>query len=145
MLLVYYFGLCVGFFLVILAIYAFLQMHRKRAYPISKIGKASGAVVLGALILMVFLPSLKYMLLKEYDVVKGQCVIDVDSAGRSSMADFVMHDTNEIFSFKDIPQLDAYGRKIPYYCAVTVTKDHIWEISYKIYDIDTKELIVTSK
>ena len=143
-MLVYYFGLCVGFLLVIFAVYSFIQMYRKKAYPFIKIGKASGAIVLGALILIVFLPSLKYMLLKEYDVVKGKCVIEVDSAGRSTMADFIMQDSNDIYSFKEIPQLDAYGRKIPYYCAVTVTKDHMWEISYAIYDIDTKELIVTS-
>lgn len=61
------------------------------------------------------------------------------------MADFIMQDSNDIYSFKEIPQLDAYGRKIPYYCTITVTKDHMWEISYAIFDIDTKELIVTSK
>lgn len=144
-MLVYYFGLCVGFLLVIFAVYSFIQMYRKKAYPFIKIGKASGAIVLGALILIVFLPSLKYMLLKEYDVVKGKCVIEVDSAGRSTMADFIMQDSNDIYSFNEIPQLDAYGRKIPYYCAVTVTKDHMWEINYSIYDIDTKELIMTSK
>ncbi len=97
-------------------------MYRKKAYPFIKIGKASGAIVLGALILIVFLPSLKYMLLKEYDVVEGKCVIEVDSAGRSTMVDFIMQDSNDIYSFKEIPQLDAYGRKIPYYCEVTVTK-----------------------
>ncbi|WP_437833564.1 hypothetical protein ACQRXC_22025 (plasmid) [Niallia taxi] len=46
-MLVYYFGLCVGFLLVIFAVYAFIQMYRKKAYPFIKIGKASGAIVLG--------------------------------------------------------------------------------------------------
>ncbi|MCT2346106.1 hypothetical protein NQZ71_22715 (plasmid) [Niallia taxi] len=143
-MLVYYFGLCVGFLLVIFSVYSFIQMYRKKTYPFIKIGKASGAIVLGTLILIVFLPSLKYMLFKEYDVVKGKCVIEVDSAGRSTMVDFIMQNSNDIYSFKEIPQLDAYGRNIPYYCAITVTKDHMWEISYAIYDINTKELIVTS-
>ncbi|MED4040009.1 hypothetical protein [Niallia taxi] len=68
-------------FYIILTVYSFIQMYRKKAYPFIKIGKASGALVLGVLILIVFLPSLKYMLLKEFDVVEGKCVIEVDSAG----------------------------------------------------------------
>ncbi|MCM3213734.1 hypothetical protein ABER75_17870 [Niallia taxi] len=60
------------YFYIILTVYSFIQMYRKKAYPFIKIGKASGALVLGVLILIVFLPSLKYMLLKEYDVVEGK-------------------------------------------------------------------------
>ena len=85
------------------------------------------------------------MVLKEYDVVAGKCVIEIDSSGRSSEADFILLDSDEIFTFRDIPALDAYGKSIPYYCDVTVTKDHMFEISYKIYDVKTRKLILSSK
>ncbi|MBT2724439.1 hypothetical protein [Bacillus sp. ISL-46] len=91
------------------------------------------------------LPSLKYVVLKEYDVVSGKCVIEIDSSGRSSEADFNMLDTGEMFTFNDIPALDAYGKSIPYYCKVTVTKDHMFENGYKIYDAKTRKLILTSE
>ncbi|WP_102691824.1 hypothetical protein [Rummeliibacillus pycnus] len=66
------------------------------------------------------------MIFKEYDVVKGNCVIEISSFGRSSEASFEMKDTDEEFDFRDIPELDAYGRTVPYYCEVTVTKDRVW-------------------
>ncbi|NMO77585.1 MULTISPECIES: hypothetical protein [Bacillaceae] len=110
-----------------------------------KAAKTIGVLLLGILLLTFTLPSLKYMLFKEYDVVKGECVIDIDSSGRSAEAIFKMLDTDEIFTFADIPKLDAYGKKVPYSCTMTVTKDHKWEIGYKIYDIDTKKLILTSE
>lgn len=56
-----------------------------------------------------------------------------------------MLDTDEMFSFRDIPALDAYGKSIPYYCKVTVTKDHEFGVSYKIYDAKTRKVILTSK
>lgn len=103
--------------------------------------KALGGVLLGGLLLWITIPSLKYMILKEYDVVKGSCTIEIDSSGRSSEAIFRMPDTDEIFSFSDIPELDAYGKAIPYYCKVTVSKDHMFEVDYKIYDEQSRELI----
>ncbi|WP_176526073.1 hypothetical protein [Bacillus sp. AFS001701] len=56
-----------------------------------------------------------------------------------------MQDTDEIFTFRDIPKLDAYGRSVPYYCKVTVTKDHNFEVSYKIYNSKTRKLILASE
>ncbi|WP_449621203.1 hypothetical protein [Robertmurraya sp. Marseille-Q9965] len=103
--------------------------------------KALGGVLLGGLLLWITIPSLKYMILKEYDVVKGSCTIEIDSSGRSSEAIFRMPNTDEIFSFSDIPELDAYGKAIPYYCEVTVSKDHMFEVNYKIYDAQSRELI----
>ncbi|MBZ5753937.1 hypothetical protein [Metabacillus rhizolycopersici] len=84
------------------------------------------------------------MLFKEYVVVKGNCTIEIDSAGRSSEAVFKIRDTDDVFYFRDIPDLDSYGRAVPYYCEVTVTKDHAFEIGYKIYDAKSKKLIQTS-
>jgi hypothetical protein len=99
---------------------------------------------MGVLLLAVTLPSLRYVLLKEYDTVSGKCVVEISSSGLSSDASFKMLDTNEIYTFRDIPALDAYGKSIPYYCELTVTKDHMFEIRYKIYDVKTRKLIVKS-
>ncbi|OCA92616.1 hypothetical protein [Pseudobacillus wudalianchiensis] len=141
----YYFTLTVGAFLVISAIIAFIAMYYNEEFTILNAGKACGTFLLGVLLLVVTLPSLKYVMLKEYDVVSGKCVIDIYSSGRSSATEFKMLDTGEMFTFDDIPALDAYGKSIPYYCEVTVTKDHMFEIGYKIYDVKTRKLIVTSE
>ena len=133
----YYIMLILGTLFLIAAVFGF----------ITNIGivKCLGYLFIGVLLLAVTLPSLKYIVLKEYDVVSGKCVIEIDSSGRSSEADFNMLNTGEVFTFKDIPDLDAYGKSIPYYCRVTVTKDHNFEIGYKIYDAKTRKLILTSK
>lgn len=68
-----------------------------------------------------------------------------NSSSRTSEADFDIQDSDEIFTFRDIPKLDAYGRSVPYYCKVTVTKDHNFEVSYKISDSKTRKLILASE
>lgn len=141
----YFLMLIIGALLVLFALYFFIDMYRYKGFPLLAIGKTLGAFLIGVLLLAVTLPSLKYILLKEYDVVKGACVIEIDSSGRSSEADIEMLNTDEKFTFRDIPELDAYGKAVPYYCSVTVTKDHMWEISYKIYDADSQDLIITSE
>lgn len=93
--------------------------------------------------LAVTLPSLKFMLLKEYDVVKGNCRIEITSSGRTTESTFEMLDTDETFYFTHIPELDAYGKAIPYYCEVTVSKDHLFEIGYKIFDVNSRELLTS--
>jgi hypothetical protein len=144
-MLSYYAILTVGVLLVIMAVFTFIAMYSDKDYTILNIGKSFGILLMGVLFLVVTLPSLKYVVLKEYDVVSGKCVIEIDSSGRSSEADFKMLDTDEIFSFRDIPALDAYGKSIPYFCDVTVTKDHMFEIGYKIYDAKSRKLILTSE
>ena len=144
-MLVYFFVLILGTVFVIGAVISFIIMYGNRDYRLLKVAKSLGALLMGIFLLAFTLPSFKYVVLKEYDVVSGKCVIEIDSSGRSSEADFTMLDTDEIFSFRDIPSLDAYGKAIPYFCEVTVTKDHMVEISYKIFDVKTRKLIVTSK
>ncbi|TWD96485.1 hypothetical protein FB550_111145 [Neobacillus bataviensis] len=141
----YYLMLILGALFVIAAVFAFIAMYGDKDYPLLNVGKSLGIFLIGFLFLAITLPSLKYVVLKEYDIVSGKCVIEIDSSGRSSEADFEMLDTDEMFTFRDIPSLDAYGKSIPYYCEVTVTKDHMFEISYKIYDAKTRKLILTSK
>lgn len=141
----YYFILFLGVLFVPGAIFTFVAMYRNKNYTILNVGKCLGTFLFGVLILTLTLPSLKYVVLKEYDVVRGKCVIEIDSSGRTSEADFTMLDSDEIFTFRDIPALGAYGKSIPYYCEVTVTKDHMFEINYKIYDVKSRKLILTSK
>lgn len=144
-MLFYYVMLVAGVLFVIIAVLLIIAMYFGKDYSILGVGKTFGALLIGGLFLWVTLPSLKYMVLKEYDIVSGKCVIEIVSSGRHSEADFNMLDTDETYSFADIPALDAYGKSIPYYCEVTVTKDHMFEISYKIFDIKTRKLILTSE
>ena len=141
----YYSMLIVGLFLILGAVFIFMPMFIDRVYSLVKISKSIGCLLLGVLLLACTLPSLKYVVFKQYDVVSGRCVIEIDSSSRTSEADFDMQDTDEIFTFRDIPKLDAYGRSVPYYCKVTVTKDHNFEVSYKIYNSKTRKLILASE
>lgn len=141
-----YYGLLImGVVLFFVSIYVFISMYIEREFTFFDTFKALSALILGGLLLVITLPSLKYMLFKEYDVVEGSCIIDISSSGRSSEASFEMSVTDEQFYFEDIPDLDAYGRAVPYYCEVTVTKDHEFEVSYKIYDAKSRDLILTSE
>ncbi|MEH7334553.1 hypothetical protein V7161_18050 [Neobacillus drentensis] len=144
-MVVYYLMLILGSLFVLGAVIALIVMYGTNDFRILNVGKCLGILCLGVLLLVITLPSLKYVVLKEYDVVSGTCVIEIDSSGRSPEADFKMLKTDEIYSFRDIPALDAYGKSIPYYCEVTVTKDHMFEISYKVFDVKTRKLIKTSK
>ncbi len=140
-----YFGLLgIGVLLFFISTFLFISMYLEKEFTFSDTFKALSALVIGGVLLVITLPSLKYILFKEYDVVKGNCVIDISSSGRSSEASFEMKDSDEVFYFKNIPDLAAYGRAVPYYCAVTVTKDHEFEIGYKIYNAKSRKLILTS-
>jgi hypothetical protein len=144
-MLYFYFMLVLGAFFVIAAVLLLIVLYVDRDYSLFNVAKIIGMLAVGGLFLAVTLPSLKYVVLKEYDVVAGKCVIDIVSSGRSSDVQFNMIDTDEWFTFRDIPELGAYGKSIPYYCEVTVTKDHMFEIGYKIFDAETRELLLTSK
>lgn len=90
-------------------------------------------------------PSFKSVIAKDFDVVHGRCTIEIASSGRSSNSIFHLLHTDEQFNFNDIPELDAYGKAIPYNCEITVTKDRIWMMDYKIYDLKTEKLIDSYK
>ncbi|CAH0319224.1 hypothetical protein [Peribacillus butanolivorans] len=103
--------------------------------------KMLGGFLVGLLLLWMTIPSLKDVITKDFDVVNGKCTIEISSSGRSSDSTFNMFNTDEQFSFMEIPDLDAYGKSIPYYCEITVTKDRMWEMDYKIYDLKTGKLM----
>lgn len=138
----FYILLIVGVLLVLIAVLWFIYMYYEKEFTFLNVVKTVGAFLIGVLFLAVTLPSLKYMLLKEYDVVSGECTIGIISSGRSTESTFEILDTGDMFYFRP---LDAYGQSIPYYCELTVTKDHKFEVGYKIYDVNSRELIVTSE
>ena len=90
----YYLMLILGVLFVIGAVFAFIFMYDDKDYSFLNVGKSLVIFLLGVLFLAATLPSLKYVVLKEYDVVSGKCVIEIDSSGRSSEADFEMLDTD---------------------------------------------------
>lgn len=141
----YYAMLLIGAVLLLIGVFWFVYMFKEREFTLSNTCKALISLIFSGLLLVITLPSLKYMLFKEYDVVKGSCTIEIDSSGRTSEASFKMGASSDVFYFRDIPDLDSYGRAVPYYCELTVTKDHEFEIRYKIYDSKTRELIQTSE
>jgi hypothetical protein len=74
-----------------------IGMFFYKDFPLLEVSKALVACLVGVFLLAMTLPSLKSIILKEYDVVKGECVIEIYSSGRSSEADFRILDTEEIF------------------------------------------------
>ncbi len=137
--------LIIGALSILMAVFIFGFMYVEKDFTLPNVVKATGALLFGVFLLVITLPSLKYILLKEYDVVRGECTIELTSSGRFKESNFEMLDSGDLFTFNHIPALDAYGDSIPYYCEVTVTKDHQFEIDYKIYDVNSRELILTSE
>lgn len=141
----YYAMLIIGVVLLFIGIFWVVFMFKEKEFTISNTLKALLSFVLSGLLLVITLPSLKYMIFKEYDIVKGNCTIEIDASGRSSSVTIRMIDTDEIFDFIYIPDLDSYGRAVPFYCEVTATKDHEFGIGYKIFDHKSRELIQASE
>ena len=118
-----------------------ILMYRKREIKFWPTIKMLSGFLIGLLILWMTVPSLKYVIMKDFDVVNGKCTIEISTSGRSADSTFNILQTDEQFSFNEIPELDAYGKSIPYYCEVTVTKDRMWAMDYKIYDLKTGKLM----
>lgn len=123
----------------------FIALYKKREITCWSTIKMLLAFLIGLLLLWMTAPSLKYMVTKDFDLVTGQCTIEIISSGRSASSTFHMLSAEEQFSFDGIPELDAYCKAIPYYCEVTVTKDRMWMTDYKIYDLKTEKLIDSYK
>ncbi|KOS68693.1 hypothetical protein AEA09_09165 [Lysinibacillus contaminans] len=140
-ILVYYVGLGIGVLFIIVALIFLIVMYVKRKVEFGLTIKMLGAFLMGALILWITIPSLKSVVTKDFEVINGQCTIEITKDGRYTDWSFNMIDTGEQFSFIETPELEAYGKATPYYCEITVTRDHMWEIGYKIYDFKTRKLI----
>lgn len=140
-ILMYFLLFGIGVLLAIGGAFFFVFMFVERDVDLWKTLQGLGALLIGVLFLVITVPSLKYVIMKDFDVVSGKCTIDVSSSGRTSDTTFNMVDKDEQFMFNEIPDLDAYGEAIPYYCEITVTKDHMWEMDYKMYDLKTRKLV----
>ena len=66
-MLIYYTILTVGVLLVIVAVFTFIAMYSDKDYTILNVGKILVALLIGVLCLVITLPSLKYVVLKDYD------------------------------------------------------------------------------
>jgi len=138
---VYWITLSMGLLLVISQAILLIFMYQDNELLSFGGFKSLFGFLVGVTLLVLTLPSLKYFIQKDYDVISGDCTIEVESFGRRASATFDMVETNEQYDFFDIPELDAYGSSIPYYCKMTVTKDHKLEIGYEIYDVKSRKLI----
>ncbi|MFJ7663919.1 hypothetical protein ACIQXW_16235 [Lysinibacillus sp. NPDC097162] len=138
----YYIGLSMGLLLVISQAILLIFMYKDKKLISFDGFKSLFGFLIGVIILSLTLPSLKSVIQKDYDVISGDCTIEIHSIGRSTSATFEMIETEEQYDFFDIPELDAYGKSIPYYCKLTVTKDHNFEIGYEIYDAKSRKLIL---
>lgn len=98
------------------------------------------SIVIGVGMLIMTVPSAKSMILRDFDVVKGDCVIEITSSGRAE-ADITMVESGEYFSFRDVSKLDVYGKAVPYYCEVTATTNHQQGVYFKVFDAKTHKLI----
>lgn len=144
-MVMYFLMLSLGIIFLLISVIYIVQMYKDRNYSLIKIGKTLVGLSIGIFLLLITFPSLKYIMLKEYVEVSGECIIEIDDSARYADARFEMLDTGEVYSFDNIPELDAYGKKVPYYCTLTVTKDNKWEIGYKIYNVNTKKLIISDE
>ena len=97
----------------------------------------------GTFLLIMTVPSLQYIVTKDFITVTGTCTIDINSSGRSSTTYFHFIETDERFQFDELPDLTAYGTSIPYSCSVLVTKDLAWEMGYSVSDMETGEVLAT--
>lgn len=140
----YYAILVLGLLITLGAIAHFVYLSINREFGFLQITKLAGTFLLGMLLLVMTLPSLKSMLLKDYDEFQGECRIEITSTSRHPEAAFSMLDIEEQFYFSDVPELDAYGKAVPYYCEVIVSKDHLYGIEYRIFDAVSRELLEES-
>ena len=72
----YYAMLILGLVLLFIGVFWFIFMCKEKEFTIYNIFKSLLSIILGGLLLVITLPSLKYMIFKEYDVVKGSCTIE---------------------------------------------------------------------
>lgn len=138
------FGVGVLFFIVPIII--LIVMFIKQKFSVWTSIKCTISLIIGILILYITIPSLKYIVNKDFEVVSGECTINITittgtRGGDDTESTFHMLDTDDQYFFSVIPELENHDKKNHYYCEITVTKDHMWEIGYEVYDLESKELL----
>ncbi|MEY9972772.1 hypothetical protein ABH966_003148 [Lysinibacillus sp. RC46] len=144
----YYIVLSIGLILALSQAISLIFMYQDKELLSFDGFKSLFGFLVGVTLLVITLPSLKSIIQKDYDVISGECTIEVGSFGRRTSATFEMIETGEQYTSFDIPELDAYGMSIPYYCKVSVakenmfTKDNMFTMGYEIYDVKSRKLIL---
>lgn len=136
----YFFIFLLGVAFVLQACYLLVLHFDNKQYSFFKKLKWTALLLLGLLLLWMTLPSFTEMIFRDYRVSEGGCFLKVVDS-KSTTTEVTFTETNNTFSFRDAPDLDAYGEKIPYYCQVTTTRNGEFEIDYRVYDKDTKKLL----
>lgn len=101
--------------------------------------------IAGIALLWMTVPDLKAIVFKEFVEVNGSCTIDKNHGRHRSNLSVTMVGLQESFTFQNNPELNAYGSAVVYDCTLKVTKDHVFGISYEIYDKETKKLVEKGK
>ena len=101
--------------------------------------------IVGIVLLWMTVPDLKAIVFKDFVEVNGSCTIDQNSGRRHSEPVVTIVELNESFTFRNKPELGAYGPAVVYDCTLKVTKDHAFGIAYEIYDKKTKKLLEKGK
>lgn len=142
----------VGAFSTLAALYVFIKMFRKKEDLIVNLFLFSFLGLLSIGLFMGGMPILKSLLSEEYVVLKGDCVI-VEGTGRHGGYNIKMIDSDVEFSFASemdfamgrMSKIEEYGLNTNFYCEVTTTKEHDVKISYKLFDPNTRELLVSDE
>lgn len=139
-IITYFFIFLLGVSFFLPACYLLVLHFDNKQHSFFKKLKWTGILLLGLLCLWVTVPSFTEMVFRDYRVMEGSCFLE-PSESKGTSVEITLTETNNTFSFRDVPDLDAYGKKIPYYCQVTTTRNGDFEIDYRVYDQDTKKLL----
>lgn len=142
-IITYFFIFLLGIAFVLPACYILVLRFGNRQYAFLKKLKWTGVLFLGLLCLWMTMSSFTEMVFRDYRVLESACVLE-PSESKGTSIDITLTETNDTFSFRDGPYLEAYGKKVPYYCQVTTTRNQEFAIDYRVYDKNTKKLLYTN-
>ncbi len=139
-IITYFFIFLLGVSFFLPACYLLVLHFDNKQHSFFKKLKWTGILLIGLLCLWMTMPSFTEMVFRDYRVLEGSCILE-PSESKGTSIDITLTETNDTFSFRDAPDLEAYGKKVPYYCRVTTTRNQAFEIDYRIYDKNTKKLL----
>ncbi|QNR21066.1 hypothetical protein HNY42_09005 [Exiguobacterium sp. Helios] len=139
-IITYFFIFLLGVSFFLPACYLLVLHFDNKQHSFFKKLKWTGILLIGLLCLWMTMPSFTEMVFRDYRVLEGACVLEPSESKRTSI-DITLTETNDTFSFRDAPDLEAYGKKVPYYCRMTTTRNQAFEINYRVYEKDTKKLL----
>ena len=143
--LFYYAILAGGFVLTLFSVLLFFSLRDDNEARFKHYFGTLLMLLCGVGLIVYTVPSLKYVVYHDYATTKGVCTVEYDDQSKPRTIDLYYDKTGDYFSFLDRADLGAYGPDVPYTCHVTTTKDHEFEISYRIYDLKTDKLLYSSE